>query len=70
MKIVSNERLPWSFDMEMWTNLPAMIPWCSEPYFRTNDIMDMCTKSSNEMRICLILTADNMFRSKYHICKF
>ena len=70
IKIVSNERLPWSFDTEMWTNLPAMIPWCIKSYFRTNDIMDMCTKSSNEMQICLILTADNTFRSKYHICKF
>ena len=57
----------------MWTNLPAMIPWCSDPYLgtiSTNNIMHMCTKSSNKMQICLILTADNMFRSKFDICKF
>ena len=56
-------------DMEMWTNLPALIPLCSGPV-RTNDIMDMCTKSSNKMQICLIQTADNTFRSKFDICKF
>ena len=57
----------------MWTNLPAMIPWCNDPYLgtiSTNTIMDICTKSSNKMQICLILTADNMFRSKFDICKF
>ena len=50
-----------------------MVPWCSDPYLgtiSTNNIMDMCTKSSNKMQICLILTADNMFRSKFDICKF
>ena len=55
--------------MEMWTNLPAIIPWFSDP-IRTNDIIDMCIKSSNKMQICLILTADNMFRSKFDIDKF
>ena len=59
--------------LEMWTNLPAMIPWRRDPYLgpiRTNDIIDMCTKSSNEMQICLILTADNTVRSRFYICKF
>ena len=32
-------------DMEMWTNLPAIIPWCCDP-IKTNN-MAMCTKSSN-----------------------
>ena len=77
---ISNKRLPWSFerhenvnnlfkDMEMWANLPAIIPWCSDP-IRTNDIINMCTKSSNKMQNCLILTVDNIFRSKFDICKF
>ena len=35
---------------------------------RTDGNMDTCTKSSNKMPICLILTADNIFRSKFAIC--
>ena len=37
---------------------------------RTDGNMDTCTKSSNKMPICLILTADNIFRSKFAIRNF
>ena len=37
LKITSSKGVPWSFARHaMWDNQAAIIPWCSEPLFRTS----------------------------------